>query len=157
MMPFQLRQTNIVHAAGSSAVPQRPFTAAAISIVRSLITCRLSQISLGRAAGSSAIPQDVALFLAKAQAARAGIDNVLSRLSGLDTAVQQPVTTQAAEGEVPVQYAPQTASFVAVPSQTEAVLTAAQAKQASALQTPPANQVRCLVAVVQPPRAHLMC
>ena len=113
--------------------------------------------NLVHAAGSSAIPQDFAMFLAKAQAARAGIDHVLSRLSALETTVQQPVTIQAAEGEPPVQYAPQTASFVAVPSQTEAVLTAAQAKQASALQTPLANQVRCLIAVTQPTRAHLMC
>ena len=121
---------------------QSPFTAAAIRLVWALITCLPYEINSGHAAGSSTVPQDFALFLAKAQAARAGIDHFLSRLSALETTVQQPVTIQLAEGEPPVQYAPQNTSFVAVPSQTEAVLTAAQAKQASALQIPPANQVR---------------
>ena len=99
------------------------------------------QLSLGLA-GSNAPSPDFALFLAKAQAARMGIDHVLSILSAFETKVQQPITVEAADSGSVMQFAANAASFVTVPAQTDAVLTPAQVKQGLAWHATLTEQVR---------------
>ena len=81
------------------------------------------------------------MFLAKAQAARNGIDHVLAILSAFETKVQQPITLETAGLGSQMQFAADAASFMMVPAQTDIVLTPAQVKQSLAWQATLTEQV----------------
>ena len=95
-----------------------------------------------RCAGSSSQAQDFALFVTKAQAARSSINRVLSTLSAIQPTSRQPITVHTSGSGPPLQYAPEPASFVLAPAQTNAVLTHAQVKQEIAWQSALQDQVR---------------
>ncbi len=81
------------------------------------------------------------MFLMKAQAARSGINRVLSTLSAMQPALLQPITIHTLAPGPPLQYAPDPVSFAAAPAQARAVLTSTQVKQDLAWQSTLVDQV----------------